>query len=327
MGESTVPANLKKMDPQARALLDRMAADGAKPLLGLSPQEARRVFTATRTRYQPSMARVRSCQTRALPGAPEGVRVRIYKGVGDDGEALQPIFLFFHGGGWMAGDLDSYDALCARIANEASCHVISVDYRLAPENPFPAALDDAVSALQWLCDAASELQMDSSRIAIGGDSAGANLAAALAVLSRDGQVPSIMAQVLIYPCTDLSMTSPSFRQNWTGAPLTSESMANYISGYTPNPKDREDWRASPLRAKSLAGVAPALVVSAGIDPLRDDAFAYSARLQDHGAAVTHLHYSDQFHGFLPMWHVIDAADRAMAFLVSHLAQSFERAGA
>ena len=321
-----VPSNLTGMDPQARALLDRMALDGTASVQGLCPEQARALFSTTRAKYQPPMAEVSSCRTIDLPRSPEGVRVRLYRGLGTDPSLALPALLFLHGGGWMLGDLDTYDAICARIANDAGCCVASLDYRLAPENPFPAALDDARLALQWLHDSARELHIDASRIAIGGDSAGATLATASAICSRDGALPPIISQVLIYPCTDLDMKSDAFAQDWTGAPLTSESMRNYIANYVPNPVDRVDWRASPIRALSFAGCPPTLVVSAGIDPLRDDSFALSGRLEAEGSPVTHLHFSDQFHGFLPMWHVLDAADRAMDFIVRSLIDQFGTSG-
>jgi len=324
MTVTATPANLTNMDPQARALLDRMAADGVVSLQGLTPPEARKAFAAIRSKYQLPMADVDLCETHVLSDAKRGVRVRVYRGIDTDRSADLPVLMFLHGGGWMVGDLDSYDGLCARIANEVSCCVVSVDYRLAPENPFPAALDDAALALRWLQRSAEMLRIDPSRIALGGDSAGATLTAALALMSRDKVLPSILFQLLVYPCLDMSMSSASFRQNWAGAPLTSESMSNYIANYVPDPELRKHWPAAPLRSESVVNAAPSLIISTGIDPLRDDSFAYANQLQNAGVPVVHLHFSDQFHGFLPMWHLIDAAERAMTFLCASLSTALCR---
>ena len=210
----------------------------------------------------------------------------------------------------MLGDLDSHANVCCRLAADADCTVIAVDYRLAPEHPFPAAVEDAAAALVGVVASAADLGIDPARVAVGGDSAGGNLAAVLALMGRDGTVPPPCFQLLFYPVTELSCDRPSYAQFTAGVTLTADSMRWFRDRYlaSGNP---HDWRGSPARA-DLRGTAPAFVLTAGYDPLRDEGVAYAAALDAAGVAVTHLHVASQVHGFLTMDRMIRASGSVLA---------------
>ncbi len=209
----------------------------------------------------------------------------------------------------MLGDLDSHDGLCRRLANLAQCRVVSVDYRRSPEHPFPAAVIDAAAALRWVAANAAELGVDPAQIAVGGDSAGANLAAVLGLMGRDGEAPMPCFQLLFYPVTDLTCALPSYDLFTERVTLTADTMRWYAAQYLGG-ADPADWRASPLHA-ALAGAPPAFVLTAGYDPLRDEGIAYAQRLDAAGVHTTHLHMPTQVHGFLTMGRVIRASDTAI----------------
>nr|WP_246526733.1 alpha/beta hydrolase [Plastoroseomonas hellenica] len=284
----------------------------------LSPTEARRVYAAGRTVLQPDPVDV--AETRALMAGT--VPLRLYRGVGTMPAEVLPCLLYLHGGGWVFGDLDTHDGVCRRLANDARCCVVSVDYRLAPEHPFPAAIEDAAAALAWVARNAAELGIDGARIAVGGDSAGGNLAAVLALMGRDGSLPRSVFQALLYPATDLTMASGSYARITEGVPLTATTMRWFIDHYTPDPASRQDWRASPLRATSLAGLPPALVLSCGLDPLCDEARHYAERLAAEGVRVTALHLGDHIHGLLTMGRLIGMADGITTFVAAALSDAW-----
>jgi acetyl esterase len=200
----------------------------------------------------------------------------------------------------------------------AACRVIAVDYRLAPEHRFPAAVDDAAAALAWVAGNAAALGVDPARIAVGGDSAGGNLAAVLAIMGRDGAAPAVMFQLLLYPAVDLSMTSGSYARVTEGVPLTAATMRYFANHYAPDANQRLDWRASPLRAERLAGTAAALVLTVAHDPLADEGRAYADRLEAEGVRVTALHLADQIHGMLTMGRVIAAGDQVLQYAAATL---------
>jgi len=227
----------------------------------------------------------------------------------------------------VIGSLDSHDRLCRRLANGAGICVVAVDYRLAPEHPFPAALDDAAAALAWVAQQAQALRIDGQRIAVGGDSAGGNLAAALALMARDGTVPPLVHQMLLYPALDLTASSDSYRRITSGVPLSATTMAYFIDHYTPDAEDRLDWRASPLRAASLAGVAPALILTVAHDPLCDEGQAYARRLDQAGVRVAHIHCNDQMHGVLSQGRMVAAGDALADGLCRMLAHELHRPAA
>ena len=296
------------LDPDAERVLEMVRASGRPPYETLSPAEARALFLAGREVLALDPAPV--AVTRDVVG-PGGVPLRLYRGAGTDAAAMLPALVYFHGGGWVIGDLDSHDSVCRHLANAARCAVVSVDYRLAPDHKFPAAVDDCFAATSWVATEATSLAIDRDHIAVGGDSAGGNLAAVVSLLARDRGAPRLRYQLLAYPATEASMAHRSIARFAEGFLLTRATMRWFYDCYLRSPADVEDWRASPLRAADLAGVPPALVLTAGFDPLCDEGEAYASRLQDHGVAVTHRHYPDQIHGFLSAGKIIRAAVPAL----------------
>jgi acetyl esterase len=230
--------------------------------------------------------------------------------------------VYFHGGGWVIGDLETHDVLCRQITAAAGVSVIAVDYRLAPEHKFPAAVDDAWAATRWIAAHGAELGVDGGKLAVGGDSAGGNLAAVVALLARDAGGPPITAQVLIYPVTDLSAETQSYTDFAEGFALTRDSMRWFRAHYLTGPRDGDDWRASPLRARSHAGLPPALIVTAGFDPLRDEGAAYAMRLRDAGVMVDYVCFGGMIHGFAGMGKVLSSALRAVALIGATVRQAF-----
>jgi acetyl esterase len=213
-------------------------------------------------------------------------------------EATLPLLVFYHGGGWMLGTLDTHDWVCRSIANKANCAVVSVDYRLAPEHRFPAAYDDALAAVHWVVAQAGTLRIDPARVSVGGDSAGGNLAAAVALALRDEGAIQLWSQILIYPAVDLTMSGDYYGRFTKDLILTDDAVRSSIERYAPDPALRKEWRASPLLASSLKGLPPTLIVLAGYDPLSAAGEAYAARLAQEGTTPTIRRYPGQMHGFL-----------------------------
>ncbi len=218
--------------------------------------------------------------------------------------------MFFHGGGWVIGNLDSHDVACRKLADEGQLIVISIDYRLAPEHKFPAAVNDVIAATTWIAGNARQLGIDASRLMIGGDSAGGNLAAVVAIAARDGNGPAIAGQVLIYPAVDFARKHPSHSEPETSVLLTHTAITWFSAQYLNSAADGSDWRASPARAATLAGLPPAYVLTAGADPLRDEGVEYAERLKQAGVAVTYRHFPGQFHGFFTMGRLLPQANIA-----------------
>jgi acetyl esterase len=239
------------------------------------------------------------------------VPIRVYR---PDVDRPMPVLLFFHGGGWVLGTLDSADGICRRLADRGAVMVISVDYRLAPEHPFPAALEDAWSALRWVEANAPALGGDRLEIGVGGTSAGGNLAAATAIRSRAFEGPDVTRQLLAYPITNHAFDTDSYRENANGPLLTRADMEWFWGQYLRSPVDSHNPFASPLRAPPalLDGLAPATVLTAGFDPLRDEGRAYAERLAEAGVTIDHCHYPDLPHGFLSFAEESDRADGAMS---------------
>jgi acetyl esterase len=229
------------------------------------------------------------------PGPAGAVPIRLYRPLDAIPGQPLPLLVYFHGGGWLLGDIETGDALCAALAQSVGIVVAAVDYRLAPEYPFPAGLEDCFAALDWLIAQASELGLAPGCVGVAGDSAGGNLAAVCALRARDRGDP-LRAQILLYPVTDLSMTSDSYRRNASGCMLTAQTMCWFRDQYLGD-VDPADWRVSPLRAERLDGVAPALIVTCGFDPLCDEGANYAGRLVTAGVAVRYLPYPRQLHGF------------------------------
>lgn len=256
-----------------------------------------------------------------LPGPAGNIRYRMYQ---PEGHGPLPILVYFHGGGWVAGDLETHDHLCRMLCAGSGCLVISIDYRLAPEHRFPAAVDDSVMAYEWVVENASSLGGDPTRIAVGGDSAGGNLSAVVCLVERDrgGRQPDF--QLLIYPGTDMTMSQPSIEENAEGYLLEKEQIAWFLDHYLPEREDRLDPRASPLRAESHEELAPALVISAEFDPLRDESTAYVEKLQAAGVSAELSEYKGAIHAFMqfaPMMSIGQrSADEACAALRAALDQ-------
>jgi acetyl esterase len=211
-----------------------------------------------------------------------------------------PLLVYFHGGGWVVGSVAVSDPFCRAVANASGCAVVSVEYRLAPEDRYPAAADDAYAATRWSAEHASDLGIDPSRIAVGGSSAGGNLAAVVALMAREQGAPKLAFQLLHVPVTDHDFETPSYRANGSGFGLTRSGMRWFWDNYVPDPKLRDEPYASPLRAKDLSGLPPAHVVTAEFDPLKDEGKAYASRLRDAGVATTYVEYPGMVHGFTGM---------------------------
>ena len=239
-----------------------------------------------------------SVTERRIAGPGGELPLRVYRPLGLTG--TPPAIVYLHGGGWVVGDLDTHDSCCRLLSLESRCVVIAVDYRLAPEHPFPAAVDDAVAAYRWVHTHSRDLSIDPGRVGVMGDSAGGNLAAVVAQLMRDSDVPAPVAQCLIYPATDANMCDPSHDTFAEGFFLTADSIRWYRSRYLPDPETWSSPLASPVLEADLSGLAPALVVTAGFDPLRDEGRRYADRLADAGVDTSYRCYDDMVHGFFGM---------------------------
>jgi acetyl esterase len=295
------------LDPQAKALLDLMVERGVPPTHTLSPADARRFYLERRFFTQPDAPEVAA--VRDLQGP---VPLRLYRPAGSVSDAVLPVLVYFHGGGWTIGDLDTHDVLCRQLANGSGVVVVAVDYRMGPESVFPAAVDDCIAAVRWVREQAAALVIDPARLAVGGDSAGGNLAAAAAIALRDAGDPPLAFQLLIYPATDMRAEAPSHTHNGQGYLLTADSIAYYRGNYIDHEMHWSDWRASPLLAADLSGLPPALVLTAGYDPLRDEGRLYADALSAAGTTAQYICFERQIHGFITMGRVIDEANTAVA---------------
>jgi acetyl esterase len=304
------------LHPQARALLDLIAKSGIPPTHQLSPADARRYYRERRLFTQPDPPPLPEVRDLAADGPAGPIPLRVYRPRTDAGPL--PVLVYFHGGGWVIGDLDTHDVLCRQLALGAGCAVIAVDYRMGPEHRFPAAVDDCVAATRWVRANAAALGVDGSRLAIGGDSAGGNLAAVVAIAARDAGDPPIAFQLLIYPATDQRRGAPSHTTNAQGYLLTADSMRYYHDHYIDDPRHDLDWRASPLLAPDLSRLPPALVLVAGYDPLRDEGVQYAQRLTESGTRATLVSFERQIHGFVPMGRALDEANEALSMCADAL---------
>jgi len=299
------------LHPQVVTLLERVARSPLPPYATVSPFVARRIYRDTRAAVSPAPPEVAEAKLVLAPGPGGPIPLRAYRPAGTRAEEILPALMYFHGGGWTIGDLDTHDVVCRQLANGARCAVFSVDYRMGPESPFPAAVDDCIAATRWVADEAGALRVDPRRIAVGGDSAGGNLAAVVALAARDSGRSQPCFQLLVYPATDQRFGFPSLERNGEGYLLTRQSMEYFRSHYLPRREDWDDWRASPLLAPSLAGLPPALVITAGFDPLVDEGRAYAERLVREGVKTAYREYPDMVHGFLLMGGVLDTARAAV----------------
>ena len=297
------------LHPQASAIIDAMAALGGKPIEESTPGEFREMYASRR---MPSTEPVHEIRDVSAGGVPS----RLYR---PSAASNLGLLVYYHGGGWVIGDVDSHDAICRSLANRMGHAVLSVDYRLAPEHPYPAAVEDALCSLRWAHDNASELGVDASRIAVGGDSAGGNLAA---IVAQQRPVP-VRFQMLIYPATDMTMSMKSHDENVAGPVLTRAAMDWFIGHYMPAGADKNDPLASPLHAPDslLAGTPPALIITAEYDPLRDEGEAYGRRLISNGTPASIVRFNGQFHSFFGMLGLLDDAETAHAIAAAATAKA------
>jgi len=302
------------LHPQVTQLLERAAKSPLPPYYEVPAHIARRIYRDTRAVLSPRPPEVAEARLILAPGP---VALRAYRPLGAKADEQLPALVYIHGGGWVIGDLDTHDVLCRQLANGARCAVYSADYRLAPEHPFPAAVDDCIATTKFVAGR-------HQRIAVGGDSAGGNLATVAALHARDHGGPHIAFQLLIYPSTDQRAGHPSIRRNGEGYLLTQRAMDYFQAQYLPRKSDFLDWRASPLLAKSLAGLPPAFVITAGYDPLLDEGREYAERMAKEGVEVAYREYSDMVHGFILFGGVLDTANAAVAECSVRLRAAFEK---
>ncbi len=299
------------LDPDAAAVYKAFQEAGRPPYESVTPAEARELYLKGCLAASPEPPPLANVEPLSVP-APHGtIPARIYRPKKlREKDGLAPCLVFFHGGGWVIGNLDTHDAACRKLALEGELVLIAVDYRLAPEHKFPAAVEDAMTATAWIAANARQLGIDATRLSVGGDSAGGNLAAVVSIAARDGNGPAIAGQVLIYPAVDFAMTHPSHSEPETSILLTHSVIRWFSSHYLSSAADLHDWRASPARANTLIGLPPAYVLTAGGDPLRDEGEEYAHRLKQAGVPVTHRHFPGQFHGFFTMGKFLQNANVA-----------------
>ena len=287
-----------KLDPAVRQLLEAAEAEGNPPLESFSPEEARKLAIESLKTAGGTPEPVRSIENLRIPGPDCEIPIRIYT---PDAPAPRPALVYFHGGGWVVCDLDTHDVVCTAIAHRAGAVVIAVDYRLAPEHKFPAAVTDSYAATAWVASNVTKLGIDPKRISVGGDSAGGNLAAVVSLKSRDEDGPAIALQVMVYPATDLSsFDTPSYQEFGENHYLTKSEMEWFRQHYLRSMEDARDPHASPLLASDLSRLPPVLIITAECDPLRDEGEAYAKRLANDGVPVTYTCYPGMIHPFFSL---------------------------
>jgi acetyl esterase len=318
------------LHPDARALLDLIAERDLPAIHTLSPGEARAFYRDRRGFTQPPAPEVAAVLETRCDGPHGAIALRVYRPIAEavtanaSAAARLPALVYYHGGGWTIGDLDTHDVLCRELCNGSGAVVVSVDYRMGPEHRFPAAVDDCLAATRWVHHEAEALDIDGARIAIGGDSAGGNLAAVVALLARDAGDLPIAHQLLIYPATDMRRGHASHQTNGSGYLLTSETIAYYHDHYIVDPAHDLDWRASPLLRDDLTRLPPALVLTAGFDPLRDEGLDDANRLAAAGNRATCVCFERQIHGFITMGKVIDEAHTAVTLCAGEVRRALAR---
>jgi acetyl esterase len=296
------------LDHDAEILI-KMIQEANRPTFeSVGAVAARDLYMAGRKALSPDPMPIAETRDVAIPGSGGPIPARLYRSAKN---GTLPVLVFLHGGGWVVGNIDSHEAMCRHLANRAECAVLSVDYRMGPEHKFPAAVEDCFAATVWTAGNAAALGVDPGRLAVGGDSAGGNLAAVVSLLARDKRAPRISCQILIYPATDAAMRHDSVARYAEGYVLTRATMRWFYEQYLRTPEDAADWRVSPLLAPDLSRLPPAYVLTAGYDPLCDEGDAYAARLAAAGVPVTHRRFPGQVHGFVTNGRVIRAAETAL----------------
>lgn len=310
------------LDPIVKGLLDQMAANPMPKLWEVSPAQGRELYRTMAQMLEPQGIAIGKVDNLTIP-APSGgeLKLRVYTPVAAGSTAL-PAVVYFHGGGWVIGDLDTHDTLCRTLATEAGARVISVDYRLAPENKFPTAAEDSYAAAKWVEEHAAKLGIDPNRIAVAGDSAGGNLAAVVCLMAKQKGSPHVVYQLLIYPVTQWKAETISMNTFAEGYFLEKRAMHWFFDQYAPA-ADPNDWRVSPLAAADVAGLPRAYIVTAGFDPLRDEGKAYADKLNRAGVAAVYVDYPTMVHGFFNMSGVLPTAREAIADAAKALRKTFE----
>ncbi|MEO5880870.1 MAG: alpha/beta hydrolase [Caldimonas sp.] len=313
------------LHPQAQALIALIEERGLPPMQSLSPVEARLFYRERRALTQPEPPPVAEITELSADGPHGAIPLRLYRPTRrSDDPAAAPVLVYFHGGGWTIGDLDTHDVLCRQLANGSGCAVVAVDYRMGPEHRFPAAVDDSLAATRWVHRHCESLGLDPARLAVGGDSAGGNLAAVVALLARDAGDLPLAYQLLIYPATDMRCVHPSHAANGRGYLLETPTIAYFRGNYIDDAACYVDWRASPLLHTDLAKLPPALVLTAGFDPLRDEGMAYANALVAAGNTATYVCFERQIHGFITMGKALDEANTAVALCAAEVARALRR---
>ncbi|NWH09437.1 MAG: alpha/beta hydrolase [Alphaproteobacteria bacterium] len=298
------------INPIVKGLLDQMAQNPAPKLWELAPEDGRAMYMAMAQLLEPQDVPIGRSEDMTAPGPAGPIPVRVYTPMGAGN--VVPALVYFHGGGFVIGNRDTHDALCRQLANESGFRVFSVDYRLAPEHPFPAAVEDAFAAVQWVETKAAELGIDPNSIAVAGDSAGGNLAAVVCQMAKAKGAPNIGFQLLIYPTTQARADTPSMKAFSQGYLLEKQSMDWFYNCYIPKDTDISDPRLSPLLASDLSGLPRAYIVTAGFDPLKDEGRAYADKLNRAGVAAVYVDYPDMIHGFFNMSGALPQVKTAIA---------------
>lgn len=309
--------------PQVQAVLDALAKLGLPAPQSVTPAQARLNFKQSRSVFLPQAEAVGASADFSIAGPGGPIPLRLYRPKGSAAGAQLPALVFFHGGGWVLGDIETHDPLCRLLANRSGCAVVSVDYRLAPEHKFPAAVEDAVAVTRYLAAQGEALGIDGGRLALGGDSAGGNLATVVALTLRDAGGPPLRLQLMLYPATDFAMDTPSHSEFANGYMLTRERMQYFADSYLRSPRDVSDWRASPLQAKDLSRLPPAFIMTASHDPLRDEGKAYADRLNAAGVVASYRCYQGMIHGFMTMSGAVDAAAGAIGDAASAIKHALD----
>ncbi|QQK76944.1 alpha/beta hydrolase [Salicibibacter cibarius] len=305
------------LDPQAKTVLDFLSQGASLETLPL--EEARASFEKLSATAQPEF--VENVEDRTIPGPDGDIPIRIYNPFT---EGAHPALIFYHGGGWVVGSIETHDSLCRSLANLAQCIVISVDYRLAPEHKFPKAVEDAYAAAEWVAENGADIHVDTGHIAVGGDSAGGNLATVTAMIAKEKGGPSLSYQVLFYPSTGAGIPSESQRENGKGYFLTTDMMTWFAGKYFETFDELQNPYAVPLKAEDLSGLPPALVITAEFDPLRDEGKAYADELEKAGVDVVHSCYDGMIHGFVSMVAFISKGTEAIEQAAEALRGAFRR---